>query len=339
MRLAMAKSVDVKEKQATTGDVKEIIWGRKINPKLLWGLYDAEPWVAAAVDEICRWTMALGWEIRPLVKNPSMEQKDQLLEFLDEPNDEDSLDDLIWDQCVDYQVLGDSFNEIERDNQGLMTALWSLDSGQMKIKTTDDGKIITGYKQVEDGKLIATFDVDEIFRLKRNARGRTLFGGAPMRPLFMSLVTQLFAYKWNQVRFENHGSARKAFIMDEEMGEEQVAFNDARLKEMKGVDHAYSDVMLWGNIKIETLDLTSQDMDFLNQIKLNREAILATWGVPPSLVGIIEAGNIGGGTGDSQMKKFGRGVIRPFKRKIGQNFNKKITQGRYRTGPGWGYRR
>lgn len=302
-----------------------IIWGRKISPRLLWGIYDTESWVAACVDEITAWVMADGIDIVPTVKNPSQEQKNTLIEFLDEPNPEDTVQDIMEDQLNGLLVLGDDTAEIVRDPvSGTLLELWSMDTTQIEI-VTDTNKLIIGYQRPIQGKKAEEWPAEDIFRLKRNARGKTLFGASPLRPLFLGVTTGLFAQAWNRNRFENGGTARKAFVFDEDMSAEQVEWNDAHLKEMKGVENAGQNIVLWGKATIEDVDSSAQDMDYKGQINDSRDRILAVYRVPPRILGIIEAGGVGGGKGDEQRKKFLRSPINPLKRMMGRNWTKRVA--------------
>ncbi len=307
---------------------REIIWDRVLKPRNLWGMYNTESWVAAGIDEIAKWVIALGWEVRAKVKNPSLDQKDELLEFLENPNPEDTLEDLFVDEVVDWHVLGDSLQEKVRDEAtGQLLELWSLDTNGMRI-LTDENKMITGYIQEMKGvKDPPRWGIEDIFRLKRNAQGRTLFGASILRPLFLPVTTGIFGQAWNRNRFENMGAGRKIYIMDEDMGKEQVLFNDARLKELKGTENAGADVLLWGGVKVESGDQTPQDMEWGKQLSDTCQRILAVLGVPPEVVGLIEGGGLAGQRGESQIKKFKLGTINPMKRRIENKWNKDLILG------------
>lgn len=322
-------SFGVNHANPTDKQIKEttenIIWGRKISPRLLWGIYDAESWVAACVDEITAWVMADGIDIVPTVKNPSQTQKDILINFLDEPNPEDTVQDIMEDQLNGLLVLGDDTAEIVRDPiSGMMLELWSMDTTQIEI-VTDTNKLIIGYQRPIEGKEPEKWDAEDIFRLKRNARGKTLFGSSPLRPLFLPITSGLFGQSWNRNRFENGGNARKAYVFDEEVGQEQLEWNDAHLKELKGVKNAGQDIVLWGKVHIEDIDSTGVDMDYKALITDSRDRILAGYRVPPQILGIIEAGSLGTGRGNEQRKKFLRSPVNPLKRMMGRNWTKRMA--------------
>ena len=68
---------------------------------------------------------------------------------------------------------------------------------------------------------------------------------------------------------------------------------------------------------------SNRDMEFLALLQYARDRIITMFGVPPAKVGIIETGNIGTGTGESQDKNFGK-VINGDCRVIEDAFNKNL---------------
>jgi hypothetical protein len=57
-----------------------------------------------------------------------------------------------------------------------------------------------------------------------------------------------------------------------------------------------------------------------------RDEILSEYGVPPALVGVIESGNLGGGTGDSQRKTFLSNTCAPVAALILEKLNFHLTR-------------
>jgi hypothetical protein len=53
-------------------------------------------------------------------------------------------------------------------------------------------------------------------------------------------------------------------------------------------------------------------MDYLKFLEQKRDEIIASYGVPPAKVGIIESGNLGGGTGEAQDRTFMINTCQPI---------------------------
>jgi hypothetical protein len=65
----------------------------------------------------------------------------------------------------------------------------------------------------------------------------------------------------------------------------------------------------------------NQINNWLNTMQQRRDEILSGYGVPPSKVGVIEAGNIGGGTGTQQDKTFRVNTVGPIQEIILEKFS------------------
>jgi len=57
---------------------------------------------------------------------------------------------------------------------------------------------------------------------------------------------------------------------------------------------------------------SNQINNWLNTLQQRRDEILSGYGVPPSKVGVVEAGNLGGGTGTAQDKTFRVNTVGPI---------------------------
>jgi hypothetical protein len=66
-----------------------------------------------------------------------------------------------------------------------------------------------------------------------------------------------------------------------------------------------------GGAKVAEL-AASRTMDYLKFLEQKRDEIIASYGVPPAKVGIIESGNLGGGTGEAQDRTFMINTCQPI---------------------------
>lgn len=312
-----------------------VLWEHDIDPRILWRVYETESWVNAAVQEIVKWVVGEGFEIRavPEVENPSDEEKKRLAEFLKKPNGDDTFEDLLEDIVTDLLVVGDSYLEKARVVEGEtvtkeLGAIFPLDSLRIQVRTDENGNVIEYIQKPvdEEGEKGEPIPAENVTHFKLNARGKTVFGRSKLKAALLPVMTDLFSQTWNRTFFENFASPRRVWKLPETLEQKQIDFNRAQLTEFKGPDNAHKDMVVLGDVKSETIDITPKDMEFLNLRRFNREEILAVIGVPPALVGIIEAGNIGGGTGDSQIKKFRIGTVLPVRRKVMQKINADIVR-------------
>lgn len=315
-----------------------IIWEQDIDPAILWRVYETETWVNAGVNEIVKWVIGDGIHIIPSPdlpkgKKPDEEQKKKLEKFTRKPNGDDTIEDLFEDITKDVVVVGDGYLEKARikGQPTVMGAIFPLDTLRIRIKTDTDGNV-TDYLQrkslsrdisEDDDKPIPAKDV---VHFKLNARGKTIFGRSKIKATMLPVMTDLFAQTWNRVFFENFASPRRVWKMPETLSQEQFDANRAMMTQFKGAENAHRDMILWGDVTSETIDVASKDMDFLDQRKFNRGEILAVLGVPEALLGIVEGGSLGGNIVESLVMKFRRGTVFPIRRKILGKFNSEITR-------------
>lgn len=77
-------------------------------------------------------------------------------------------------------------------------------------------------------------------------------------------------------------------------------------------------------LKFEKLATDIKEASFQDTKKLNREDILTAHGIGPAQIGIIEATNLGGGTGQSQAENYKNRIILPLQMKFQEEFWGKI---------------
>lgn len=300
-----------------------ILWRRRIRPAILTGIYDTVSWIHGGIDEIERWVNAEGWDIIPDPRNPNGDPKDRdfLLDFFSTPNtDGDYLEDLIGDMVVDSYVQGDHFTNIARvEGSNEIGGLFTMDAESTLIETDLEGNI-TAFVMMNPRTLKETARIDptNVIQFRRNARGRTLFGASVLKPLFLAVESDLNSQIWNRDNFKNNNAARNAWIFPQDTSDESMDLNETVITGARGPGGTHQDIVLraaGGEITIKSLNRTPSDMEFEKGRKMSRGEFLAVIGTPPMLLGIVEAGSIGGGTGLDQIRIFLRGVVKPNQRR------------------------
>jgi hypothetical protein len=93
-----------------------------------------------------------------------------------------------------------------------------------------------------------------------------------------------------------------------------------------GANNAHVPPVMYNGSKIVEFGHGSIDVDFMQGLTMMRTEILAGYGVPPALVGVIESGNIGGGSGEDQEKSFQYNTVDPVKSMILEKLNYRILR-------------
>jgi hypothetical protein len=93
-----------------------------------------------------------------------------------------------------------------------------------------------------------------------------------------------------------------------------------------GVEAAHIPVAMYAGSKIHEYGRGSIELDFSKSEDKQRDRVLVVYGVPPAMLNIIESGNIGGGTGESQNKAFIHNTVQPIEQLIMEKFNYRVVK-------------
>lgn len=154
----------------------------------------------------------------------------------------------------------------------------------------------------------------EVFQVKDNAKipinAKHLFYYSPKSRFYgepdylgslQNISINAKADSFNNAFFENSARADKAIIFEnaEPSTEQLSAFREFFGSNFKGYENAHKTLVVTANgenakLRIEDLSKTD-DLSFKELKNLNRDEIIAAHGVPPRMIGVMSAGNLGGG--------------------------------------------
>lgn len=283
------------------------------------------PWSAACIDVIARTATAGGIQVAPNAElngastpdlPPDVQKVQSLLDWV---NDQDDIRQLMRNVITDLHIFGDSFTEVVW-LLGQPVGLYSLDPTTM-IVLADEHGIVTGYCQkMSTGKKV-WFAPHEVIHVRFDAPGSGLYGVSPTQK--NTLPIQAWLYTMSLVsQTMKKGDPIRAHV-DWPMGlpESEIkraqqqyaarnlgALNSGNLFETKGGTH------------VQEMGV-NQTEKWLLILQQRRDEILSGYGVPPSKVGVIEAGNIGSGTGTSQERGFMVNTIGPISEIVMEKFS------------------
>lgn len=130
---------------------------------------------------------------------------------------------------------------------------------------------------------------------------------------------------WNLQFFQNNCVPAWAILVEggtlDETVEQQIA--DFFTANYKGVDNAHRALQLSGagvTVKFQKLQDDSRDMGFAQLKQLARDEVVAAHGVPPRLLGIVTAGQLGGGGEMQSQLRFFREVLMAGRQRLWSRF-------------------
>jgi hypothetical protein len=307
---------------------------RKAYMRQLLQAYLACPWASTSIDAIARTSTAGGCMVVPtstVMSNynhpdapPEVEKVQHLLQYV---NPHQDIRQLMRGVITDLLVFGDSFTEIVYA-AGEPVALYPLDPITITIEADEHGTV-SKYRQTSETNRKASFDPHEIIHVKFDTPGDAMYGVSPTQKTILSITTWLFAkalvkdtmkrgdpirahVDWPMALSENERKKFQQQYSIRNLGSRNIG----NLFETKG-----------GAIVNEMG--TNQISHWQNVLQQSRDEILSGYGVPPSKVGVIEAGNLGGGTGTAQDKTFRVNTCGPIQEIVLEKFTFKLLQQAY----------
>lgn len=235
--------------------------------------------------------------------------------FLEEiTGDQDTFLDLLGMVVWDWECLGNGYLEIARSRQGRIGEIYHV-HGQT-VYASVAGNRLTEYAQETDGQVLfspfgARNGRNELFHLKRYSPLSTWYGLPEWVACLEALRLDQEKKTFYAAFFKNFAVPALAVVLEGAEFDESIEkkIQDG-FNQMKGAENAFRALMLSipfenATVKFEKLMADFRDMPFDKLTQATREEILAAHGVPPRLVGIVTAGQLGGaGEADGQLRNF-----------------------------------
>ena len=288
--------------------------------------YLACPWASASIDTIARTATAGGLEVAfeggmtgPNKTPDAPDEVRKVQELLRYVNPTDDIRQMMRQVITDLLIFGDSFTEVVWV-MGEPVALYPLDPNTMTVLSDEHG-VVNGYYQKTPTNREAKFRPHEVIHVKFDAPGSTLYGVSPTQKNILPITSWLFTAALIKETMKR-GDPLRAHV------DWPIALPEA---EMKKLQQQYAIRNLGarniGNLfetkggAVVTEMGSNQINNWLNTLQQRRDEILSGYGVPPSKVGVIEAGNLGGGTGTQQDKTFRVNTVGPIQELVLEKFS------------------
>lgn len=285
-------------------------------------------------------TGALGWS---LVTDDDNKKPDaaykQITTFLENPNLKlENFSGILFKMLIDYYAIGNGFLEIVRNKKGEVTEIYHIPARTMRRK-----KDFSGYYQVRTFKKVEFNNFGD----REGGRNEVLhhldydpmddyYGLPEWITAMATMALDRSGIEYNTYAYSNGMMASHAVIIE---GGELSAKAKRALKtffknNLTGLKNAAKIIVISNDdpnvkIKIEKLDKggSEQSLSFQRMRTLNRDEIIAIHGVPPRMLGIMSAGQLGGG-GETigQLKIFKETQIDPEQRKLEYMLNQTIIK-------------
>ncbi len=291
----------------------------------LWNAYLNIPWISASIDTTARRIVSGGYAIDPVKEGQGDKNNRKLLEdFILRTDENWDFLQFIESVATDLGIFGESFAEIVWKN-GQPYAIHKIDCITMNYRLAPTGEILGYSQKLTHSTQEIYFEPRDIIRWWRPSPRASMQALSFIEKLNNAVFSDQNMVNW-QHRFFRQGAKPPYWIEtpgDEEEARRLIAFHR---ENYTGAKNAHIPPVMYGGAQLHEFNRPSVDIDFGGGRKGNRDEILAVSGTPPAMVNVIETGNIGGGTGESQHKAFQYNTTDPLKRLIMEKFNYRITQ-------------
>lgn len=276
--------------------------------------YQTCTWMSSAIGVIARTVTAGGLQIVPdddIPENEAPPEPPEVLRLrrlMRFTNPTEDIIQLLRNIITDLMLFGDSYIEVIT-LLGEPVALYLLDATTMTVLSDNHGEV-TGYRQDVDGMRQAVFGVNDVIHISLDAPRGGLYGVSPAQLALLPTTAWIFTMATIQETFRRGDPPR--------MHVDLAHFEDNDVQRWREQYQVYNlgpkavgnPLITTGGGAVQVLD-PRKVTDYLDAERVLRDQIIAAFGVPPSKVGVIETGNIGGGSGEAQNKSFQINTIIP----------------------------
>ncbi|MCC9307694.1 phage portal protein [Kitasatospora sp. RB6PN24] len=285
-------------------------------------------WVSSPIDLIARTVTAGGIQLVPDAGPDGQAPEDpppvarlrRLLRFV---NPHEDMVQLLRNVATDLLLFGDAYLEIVW-LLGEPVALYTLDATTMTVLSDQHGEV-TGYRQDVDGVRTATFKPRDVIHISLDAPRGGLYGVSPAQKALLPVVAWLF---WEATLKEcgRRGDPPRLHV-------DLAHFQDTDVQRWREQYRVYNlgpkavgePVVTTGGGAVGVLD-GRKVTDYLDATRQLRDEIISCFGTPPAKLGIIESGNLGGGTGEQQDKTFRVNTVIPIANLLLEKLNYHLLQ-------------
>ena len=225
-----------------------------------------------------------------------------------------------------YLGLGDAFSEVIYDNEypNIPVGLKYIPCEYMRFYNDTDQ-----WGFVNDNH---RFEKHELIHIKDPNIYDSVWGESKIDVIAKELTLEILANNHTMGIFENGGLNPHAVIeYDKDTKLAEVNREMARLQ--AEAENGDAGLLILRGAKYKNIGFSNRDMDYQQLQDRTRDCILATMGVPPAKVSIIETANLGSGSGtaqDKQFKKTLKGKAKNFEdgfsKVIGRSGSKELFQ-------------
>ena len=287
--------------------------------------YAVHVWVYACVRAIA--SNLAGIEILPYIEKSDgswvVNERHEFFPVLKRPNPHMSTYNLREYTAAAMKLNGNAYWYLERFGGTKVKEIWPLLPDDVKPYPSSK-KLVDHYGLSVNGKEIP-LAFDEVIHFKSFSPNSFIFGQGALTAARNTIATDIYAQIWNKAFFGNAARPDGVLQSDRELSDDTRKRVIESWKQMhQGVSKQGRTAILEDGLKYSQISASTKDMDFVNLRKDLRTEVLAAFGVPPSVVGLLEYANYS--NMEQQVKTFWGQTLLPELRNLEETLNLRIPQ-------------
>jgi len=270
-------------------------------------------------------------------KTPDEEYR-RLETFLETDNDVDGVfEDVAYRAAWDFFNTGNAYVEIAATLKNQIDKVFHAPAVEMRVSKdyfyqvegTSEVKFTKWGRRRQDGKETYVKQMKNYDPLSR------WYGSPEWLPAMMTMGVDRNQLSYNMSMFENEFMAKLILVikggkLSENAKKQLATFFAAKFKGVENAGRMCIIPVEDPNVEISDIKIQqdTKDVAFLNGRKLSRDEVISAHAVPPRLVGVMSAGQLGGG-GEigGQLKIFKETEIDPVRRRMERFWNSILKPG------------
>lgn len=246
-------------------------------------------WVYVCTDKIADSVSAVPLKLMQMSKNPNDQDKEifvhKALDLINRPNDFLSGRDFRYATVAHQELTGNAYWLKDKPNDP--TVLIPLNPQYVSVKLDKETGAITQYVYRNGAKTVP-YAPELIFHLKYPNPQQPNIGKGTLEPIAEWVDVDNYATEFNR-RFFMNGATFGGSIETNAATKEAMQLLRVSLNEMySGVQNAHKPLLLPKGLTMKESTMTQRDMQFNELDNRFRDKILAAFGVPKSVIGIVE---------------------------------------------------
>lgn len=259
--------------------------GSSISPATL--IENDKNWVAVCVDKIAETMSGIPLQLKRYDADGEDEEifDHPIIDLLDKPNGVMTGRDLIYFLIAHEEIVGQAF--LLQDKENDPTQIFPLPPANVKVILNKENTEVTGYKY-SIGTFTREYKPEEIVFLKYPNTANPLKGKSKLEKIAEWVDVDNYATDFNRRFFLNgatlSGNLETEYTTKEGLELAKLGFEMRH----KGAANAHKVGVLPKGTKFVPSNLPPKDMQFVEMDTKFRDKVLSAYGVPKSVLGIVE---------------------------------------------------